>query len=461
VDLLPGAEAGRLSVGLGLAGVRQAFTLSSPLPGINASQLSAQAFSMDAGIIARPWRFLSLGFSGQDLNEPDLGVVSVARVPRTLRWGLGLILPGGLAATVAQTDLQGTLQAQGGLQWTLPWAGLALRAGVEQGNLDAGFGLAWKSLSVDYAYQWALPGTPGDALPGTNAFELAYVWARRPASAGLAEQGHEALEAGHYGEAMTLLRAALRDEPGNPVLAQEFAQARRGADVRQAASYADEGAKALAQGRPHEGLEFYQWAQRLDPDAPAYAEGVKSAQAALPQGVLSDARVQKLVDAALQSLAQGRGADAVKSLDAAVALVPADASLAALRAALAAATAKKQAPAPSADAGASMRLMEEALEYSGKGQADLARQAWQKVLKADPDNALAAQALKAAASKPAVSAQDRAKAQELFNRGLGAYQAGDLKGAAALWQQSVDLDPENLNARNNLARARIELLSPQ
>ena len=53
----------------------------------------------------------------------------------------------------------------------------------------------------------------------------------------------------------------------------------------------------------------------------------------------------------------------------------------------------------------------------------------------------------------------QARAQELFNRGLAAYQAGDLPKAMDLWQQVLRIDPGHLDAQNNLMRARIELES--
>ncbi|HXC64969.1 MAG TPA: tetratricopeptide repeat protein, partial [bacterium] len=87
-----------------------------------------------------------------------------------------------------------------------------------------------------------------------------------------------------------------------------------------------------------------------------------------------------------------------------------------------------------------------------------ARRAWEKVLKADPDNVLARQALQEAQARPTpVPPAQQARAQELFNRGLAAYQAGDLPKAMELWQEVLRIDPGHLDAQNNLLRARIEL----
>ncbi|HTB35302.1 MAG TPA: tetratricopeptide repeat protein, partial [bacterium] len=134
---------------------------------------------------------------------------------------------------------------------------------------------------------------------------------------------------------------------------------------------------------------------------------------------------------------------------------PQDAALLALEGDLAAQLKK---PDSSHEPAAALRSMEEALRYAGKGQAELARQAWQKVLQADPDNALARQALQEAEAKPTpVPASQQARAQELFNRGLAAYQSGDLPKAMDLWKEVLRIDPGHLDAQNNLMRARIEL----
>ncbi|HXC63293.1 MAG TPA: tetratricopeptide repeat protein, partial [bacterium] len=59
----------------------------------------------------------------------------------------------------------------------------------------------------------------------------------------------------------------------------------------------------------------------------------------------------------------------------------------------------------------------------------------------------------------AASSAQRKRSEALFNRGLGAYEGGDIPGAIRYWEQAVQADPDNLNARNNLVRARIEMES--
>lgn len=460
VPLDPGALPGHLSLGFAAAGLRQSFTLSSPLPGINVSQLNAQAFSMDAGVLAQPWTWLSLGFSGQDLNQPDLGVVGVARLPVTLRWGLGLLLPGGLTVNLAQSSSAALLESQAGLQWTLPASLFSLRCGLDSSSLGAGFGVAWSSLRLDYAYQWSLPGGDADGLPGTHSLALAYAWASAGGRAQQwADKAKQALAESRFSDALSDVRMALALDPGDASYSALLAGARQAWDRQQAATYAGQGQKALSQGRAQDAVQYLKWACSLDPSNAAYLAQLSAAQGGLATGILSDALIQKQLETVLDCLARGQTQAARDALQPALDHAPGDASLQALAKLLSASSSAAPAAQPAASTD-TLRWMEDALRFSGQGQGELARQAWQKVLKADPGNALAQQALKADSGRPQAGAEDLKKAQALFSKGLSAYQLGDLRTAIRLWQQCLELDPNNLNAQNNLSRARIELENP-
>jgi tetratricopeptide (TPR) repeat protein len=460
VALDPAAVPGHLSLGFAAAGLRQSFTLSSPMPGVNLSQLNAQAFSMDAGVLAQPWSWLSLGFSDQDLNQPNLGVVGVARLPQTLRWGVGLLLPGGLTVNLAQSSASGLVDSQAGLQWSPPGSMLSLRCGLDSSSLGAGFGLAWSSLRLDYAYQWSLPGGDAAGLPGTHSLALAYAWSSARNRAQVwTEQGRQALAASRFSEALACARNALLLSPGDAGSGALLAQAQQGWDRQQAQNYAVLGQKALAQGRTGDAVQYLKWACSLDPSNAAYASQLGAAQAGLPTGILADALVQKQVEAVLACLAKGQTQEALDALQPALDHAPGDASLQALARLLKAPEGRAPTARP-AQGPDTLRWMEDAVRFSGQGQPDLARQAWQKVLKADPDNALARRALAPEAGRPQAAPQDLKKAEALFAKGLAAYQNGDLRTAIRLWQQCLELDPNNLNAQNNLSRARIELENP-
>ncbi|HXB96435.1 MAG TPA: tetratricopeptide repeat protein, partial [bacterium] len=446
------------SLGAGASFLSQRYTLTAPLAGVSADHLSAEGGSMDLGVALRPWPRLCLGASVQDVNEPNLGVVGQDRLPRTTRWGLALDLPSmHLRATAAQSLNLDQWETQGGLQWTYPGSTLAFRGGLstENASLGLGFSVGW--LCLDYAYVWSVGAGPSGALPGSHAVALSAAWDAQPARPQWVwgDMARQAAQRGQWEDALFFYRRALDQQPGDAALAAGLAQAQAQLDRQRSVTYFAAGQRAQARGDLAEAVADFHWAAHLNPGWQAAAAALAVVQAALPQGPMADPRYQTRLASVLGYMAQRRPKRALDELEGLRQSYPQDAALLALENDLGAQLKK---PGTAREHAATLRSMEEALRFQAKGQAGLARQSWEKVLRADPDNALARQALQEADAKPTpVPAAQQARAQELFNRGLAAYQAGDLPKAMDLWQKVLRIDPGHLDAQNNLLRARIEL----
>jgi tetratricopeptide (TPR) repeat protein len=63
--------------------------------------------------------------------------------------------------------------------------------------------------------------------------------------------------------------------------------------------------------------------------------------------------------------------------------------------------------------------------------------------------------------KPIVTGRDRERAHELYMYGLGLYRSEKLEEAVKIWQRTVELDPEFVEARVFLARAEMQLRNLQ
>jgi tetratricopeptide (TPR) repeat protein len=460
---------GQWDLGLSLAYLHQSFTLGAPLAGVNVDQMDSQAFSLGAGAAWKPWPWLVLAFAGQDINQPNMGVLGPDLVPATWRWGLGLRSgPGSWGAaelTVAQSLSLGVDQTQVGAQWE-PWdLGLALRTGLAPNEGSVGLGWSLGSLRLDYAYLFSVGADAslgGASLPANHWFELSYAWGPSAPAERWADKAREAGRRGDWAQALWFYGNALESAPGDPALKRERDQASAQYQALRCRQYYQAGLKAQAQGSLSEARVDFQWARQANPLDPLPAAALGALDAQEPKGALADPRVQSLLAAALALQSQGRGGEALARLGQASAWYPGDASLAALRRVF-------EAQAPAGPARLSIQaekkvlaLQHEAEDYESQGHADLARQAWQKILAQDPDNPeargrLAPGGAKAAGASPA----QRKRSEALFNQGLSAYEGGDIRGAIQCWEQAVEADPDNLNARNNLVRARIETENSQ
>jgi len=120
---------------------------------------SKGALGLDLGLQASLTDKLSLGLSGRHLNRPDVGLVSKDQVPMELRGGLAyrmrrVSVLADVMRRDAGPDAAQTMRMGGGLEWQA-MDRLALRAGGNNTQLTAGFGITLKSLRVDYAFDLA------------------------------------------------------------------------------------------------------------------------------------------------------------------------------------------------------------------------------------------------------------------------------------------------------------------
>jgi hypothetical protein len=462
---------GRWDLGLSLGYLHQSFTLSAPLAGVNVDQLASQAFSLGAGTAWKPWPWLVLGFSGQDINQPNLGVLGPAQVPATWRWGLGLRSgPGGLGAaelTAAQSLSLGQDQTQVGLQWE-PWdLGLALRAGLAPNEGSVGLGWALGTLRLDYAYLFSIGADAAlgsSSLPANHWFELSYAWGAEAPLDRWLDKARDAGRRGDWAQAVWYYGNALEGRPGDPALKRERDQASAQYQALRCRQYYQAGLKAQAQGSLPEARIDFQWARQANPSDPLPAAALSALDAQMPKGALADSRVQAALAGALALHSQRQDAGALARLEQATAWYPGDPSLSALKRVFAAQAEAAAGSAPLSERAEKkvLALQHEAESYESQGHGELARQAWLKILAEDPDNPEARERMRPGGAKPdAASAAQRRRSEALFNRGLGAYEGGDIRGAIRYWEQAVQADPDNLNARNNLVRARIEMESSQ
>jgi tetratricopeptide (TPR) repeat protein len=446
------------SAGVAASYLHQSYTLSTPLAGVDPGRLSADAWSMDLGLAWRPWPALCLAGSVQDLNQPNLGVLGVERLPVTSRWGLGLDAPAWrLTATLAQTLEQGQMESHAGVQWS-PAPGLDLRCGVNTWDASVGLGFRVGPMALDYGYAWSIAPGPSGQLPGNQALELSYAWAAQARGQGLLKDlAQDAAEQGRLAEAIALYSRAAELDPKDQALVQAKAEVEARYQQAQSVAYANAGRQAEAQGEAAEALADYRWAIHLAPGSAEDARAVARIEASLPRGPMADPRFQAQLQAVLDALAAGQRGQAGALLSQLQRAYPQDTALVALERSLKApAKLHTRPPAPDTD---TLNQMEEAMRYAAKGQGALALQTWQAVLKRDPDNPLALRFVQESAPGrgTTLSPERKKQADDKYNAGLAAYQAGDLAKAVELWSEAARLDPSNLDAQNNLLRAKVEL----
>ena len=171
-----------LRLGLSLSFLRQQFTLQDPLAGVSPSNVSSGAFSVGAGALFDPFPWVSLGISGEDLNQPNLGVLGTDLVPPGLRYGAAFRPPVGqdrLVLNLSQDWNGGVLSTQAGAEWNFTQWGVALRAGGDAATGCLGFGWKTTGLTIDYAYQFSWNESPslnGVGLPGSHLLEVGFTW---------------------------------------------------------------------------------------------------------------------------------------------------------------------------------------------------------------------------------------------------------------------------------------------
>jgi tetratricopeptide (TPR) repeat protein len=90
---------------------------------------------------------------------------------------------------------------------------------------------------------------------------------------------------------------------------------------------------------------------------------------------------------------------------------------------------------------------------------------WKKVLDLMPNNSAIQQYIQSAndsgettvkAKKKEASAEDRAKSEGIYYKAVDAYTSGDTDKAIRLWEEAIRLNPDNIGAQRDLEKARIE-----
>ncbi|HEX4047740.1 MAG TPA: hypothetical protein VH309_07900 [Elusimicrobiota bacterium] len=125
-----------------------------------ANGTSRSAFALDAGLIATLGDAVKAGLAVRNLNEPDLGLATVDRVPREVQAGLSYdVRPWALRLTAdyLYTDAQaGTLTQRSlpsvGLQKGFAEDRVQLRLGATPDQFSGGVGIRFGPLDFDYAF---------------------------------------------------------------------------------------------------------------------------------------------------------------------------------------------------------------------------------------------------------------------------------------------------------------------
>lgn len=456
---------GHLRFGVSLSYLRQQFTLPVPLPGLNPANVSAGSFSVGAGVLYDPVPWATLGFSAEDLNQPNLGVVGVDMVPILTRYGVSVRPPVGedqLALTLTQTLNGSVLATQGGAEWSFTRLGVAVRAGGDANSGVVGVGWRNSGLTIDYAYEFSwneAPSLGGVGLPGSHLLEIGFSWENISREGrvfqDLVFRGQQALKDQRWKDAYWYYQQAYLLRPSEPAVLDGREKALGQYNRMRAESYFNEGVKAEEKGYLLEAQRDYEWASSLGPQEYRYALARDRVKKSLTQGALGDPRVQKLLEKFVSLVKKGENAAALKRVKEARGLYPNDAFLDFM----AKSFARKAIAAAGHRDEAVDRMTVEAEIYRSKGRMDLAKETWFKILKADPGNPMATENLSDSdkdGSSGSLTEAQKNQARLLLQKGMKAYVNGDVETAVANWEEVLKIDPHNVNALNNLTRVKME-----
>ena len=154
----------RISVGGSLSYLSHSYAIDGEQDGADpvfAGGKSRGALGLDLGMQAGLTDKLSMGLSGRHLNRPNVGLIAKDAVPMELRGGLVYRMEKvSVLADVTKRDAgpdvsqAGSVRLGGGVEWKA-MDRLALRSGLNNTALTAGFGITLKSLRLDYAFDLA------------------------------------------------------------------------------------------------------------------------------------------------------------------------------------------------------------------------------------------------------------------------------------------------------------------
>jgi tetratricopeptide (TPR) repeat protein len=432
---------------------------------VDPSAVSAGAFSVGAGALYDPVEWATLGFSVEDLNRPNLGVIGSETLPPLFRYGVAVKPHVGedrLLLTLSQSLSEASLATQGGAEWSFTAWGTALRIGGDANNGVVGLGWRSSGLAIDYAYQFSwneAPSLGGVGLPGSHLLEISFNWENssreKKVYDGLLYKGNEAMKAKRWNDAFWCFQQAYLLRPNEPAVTLTRDQALKQYNLQRAEAYFKEGRKAEDQGYFPEARRDYEWAALLGPQEKVYADARDRVKKAITQGALSDPRVQKLLERSVAMIKEGSKRSAFEKIKEAQALYPRDAFLEFMAKAF---SLKAYAELSPMDVKMD-RMAVEAEIYRSKGRLDLAKETWGQMLKLDPKNGMARENLaESEKTGPAgsLSPEDRVRSQALLQKGLKAYVNGDTESAVRYWEAVLKVDPQNVNALNNLTRVKMD-----
>jgi len=140
--------------------------------GLNVLDINSAGFGIDAGVIYRPVEFLSLGLVLENLIKPSLTLADGSEdMPQRYIGGVALNFAAeGITFILSADSILGEREEfkyRAGVE--LGWAGiLALRAGIDDGQLVFGGGLSYAGVGINYAY------INNEFLGGMNVFDVTY-----------------------------------------------------------------------------------------------------------------------------------------------------------------------------------------------------------------------------------------------------------------------------------------------
>jgi len=132
---------------------------------------SANAVSVGAGVLLRPFAFIGLGYSIRNLNQPEFDLIDgggATPLSRAQAFGLSYYWQNRLVVTMeSRQGSDGTWRNRGGIELRVE-NHLMLRGGLDEARAAAGVGITWSGITLDAAM------ISHDALGATYLFTLRY-----------------------------------------------------------------------------------------------------------------------------------------------------------------------------------------------------------------------------------------------------------------------------------------------
>ena len=492
---------------------------------------AASGMGVDVGVCLRPAALLDLedswasglrlGLTARNAIEPSLKLdrESVPD-PATTRAGVAWQAPLAAGWLLATADIEKTRAVGARLHTGLeiaPAPGTAVRVGLDAGRLTAGVGMAWRGLSLDYAYlDEALAadhrvgvtlhfGSSVDASRAaarqaeddTLQSRLAEAFRRRQAeqTAALLDRAERERAAGRFDQALETIAALGTLAPDDPRVARLENQCLlgRAAAIEQRGDFAAAAMayELAARGRAPDSLAIAgaarcraesdrrarrraelreRFATALDAFARDDLAGARAGFAAVLAGDSLDTdartmlsrtaeashrRAERMVDQAAAAASSGGFDDASALLAQAAALDPEAPRLGPARAALA--RARAAATGSGARAAASAPAVgREAPRMSEQELAALYRRGLEAARGQRADEALHYWEIIWNAQPDYREVVEYLK-REYLTRGMEAFAVGRLEEAVTQWQSVLRVDPNDARARGYLARAQQQL----